>query len=243
MTTKAGEYWVDGEDDGLWAMLEDLVGQVWGEPFTLLLERDAFKPLASHATTRRPTAQQVRGFARLLAATVQLLHTGPSPRIRPTGEFEAPIVATRTCDGFGMWPWTADIWQTPQVGDTCPFDGWFRDDPADSDDELDPGHEFVPTLLRVLSAIPSAAWSQLTIARRVCLAADLGELIRISNDLEDSSFGTIATGVLIRVCAGDADLINVARIAGEALEHHWGPLSFAFQMEQIQELSERLLRS
>lgn len=243
MTTEAGEYWVDGEDDGLWAMLEDLVDQVWGERIIPLLERNAFDPMAPFAGASRPTAQNVRGFARLLAATVQLLHACPSSRTGPGGELETPMVWMRTCDGFGMLPWTADIWQTPQLGDTNPFDGWFRNDPADSDDELDPSHEFVSTLLQVLSAIPSGAWSQLTVARRVCLAADLGELIRISIDLEDSCFGTSASGVLIRVCAGDADLINVARIAGEALEHLWGPLSFAFEMEQIQELSERLLRS
>lgn len=216
-------------------MLDDLVRKVWAEGFVVLAESGAFDPENPSVTRPTPDVQDVRGFARLVASAVQLLHAEDAQDFR-SGIL--PISTFRTCDGFAV-PGSSieENWQVLQFAGSNGFDGWI---PTDSDDT---DHEFVCELLQVLAMIPSASWDQLTPARRICMAADLGELIRISIDIDEGALNRLAATVLVHVCAGDGALIDAAQIAGEALEYRWGEGFFAIDLNSIRSLSGRLRRA
>jgi tetratricopeptide (TPR) repeat protein len=232
---EGGTDWEDSDEGAHWLMLDDLVRKVWGESFVALLERGAFDPESPAPTSPTPGVQDVRGFARLVASAVQTLHAKDAQDFRSG---LVPISFFRTCDGFTD-PGSSieENWQVRQFAGSNGFDGWI---PTDSDDT---DYEFVCELLQVLAMIPSASWDQLTPARRICLAADLGELIRISIDTEEGALNGLAATVLLHVCAGDGALIDAAQIAGEALEHLWGERFFAIELNSIRSLSGRLRRA
>jgi len=181
--TSPDEWWEGSDDEAHWRMLEVLVRQVWGERLTPLFERGAFSPENSSLTTPKPSAQNVRGFARLVASAVQLLHSEDQGAV-----------------------------------------------------------EFVQDLLQVLSMIPSSSWDQLTAARRVCLAADLGEILRISLDADSDEIcpSDLAATVLVQVCAGRNGLLDVAQLAGENLGNRGDGHVFEQYIESCRTLSRRI---
>jgi len=181
--TSPDEWWEGSDDEAHRRMLEVLVRQVWGESLTPLFERGAFNPENSSLTTPKPSVQNPRGFARLVASAVQLLHS----------EDQGAVA-------------------------------------------------FVQDLLQVLSMIPSSSWDQLTAARRVCLAADLGEILRISLDADSDEIGPsdLAATVLVQVCAGRNGLLDVAQLAGENLGNRGDGHVFEQYIESCRTLSRRL---
>ena len=248
-STSSDEWWEESDEGAHWLMLDDLVRKVWGESFVALAERDAFDPENPSLTRPTPSVQDVRGFARLVASAVQLLHAEDLGALESRGLLEigkAPVIhdgqlpSIGVDDGFGF-PGVQfeNNWRIRHVDGSNGFDGWSWI----GDEETD--IEFVQDLLQVLSMIPSSSWDQLTAARRVCLAADLGEILRISLDADsDEGCSTdLAATVLIQVCAGRNGLLDVAQLAGEALGGRRGELFFKQYIESCRRLSGRLRRA
>lgn len=95
-------------------------------------------------------------------------------------------------------------------------------------------------LLRVLTEAPEATWSRLTPARRICLVADLGELLRIMIHLGQAEGISETARALAQVCDGDKDLVEVARIAGESLHHSGSRQAFDKMIDRVRSWEQLL---
>jgi tetratricopeptide (TPR) repeat protein len=239
-SASAAEWWEGSDDEAHWRMLEVLVRQVWGESLTPLFERGAFNPENSPLTTPKPSVQNVRGFARLVASAVQLLHSEDQGVLKigmPPLIHDGQLPSIWVGDGFGSPAGQFESnWRIRDVDGSNGFDGWS----GTVDEESD--IEFVQDLLQVLSMIPSSSWDQLTAARRVCLAADLGEILRISLDADSDEIGPsdLAATVLVQVCAGRSGLLDVAQLAGENLGNRGDGHVFEQYIESCRTLSRRI---
>ena len=85
---------------------------------------------------------------------------------------------------------------------------------------------FTYNLLESICAVPRESWTKLTDARRICLIADLGELLMVISELSGGDITNRAAGALGLVCDYDDELITIGEQAGLALPYRDGALEF-----------------
>jgi hypothetical protein len=92
---------------------------------------------------------------------------------------------------------------------------------------------FTYNLLESICAVPRESWTRLTDARRICLIADLGELLMVISELSGGDITSRAAGALGSVCNYEDDLISFGEQAGLALPYQNGRMEFDSGIDSI----------
>lgn len=92
---------------------------------------------------------------------------------------------------------------------------------------------FTYNLLESICAVPRESWTRLTPARRICLIADLGELLMVISELSGGDITSRAAGALGSVCNYDDDLISIGEQAGLSLPYQDGRMEFDSGIDSI----------
>jgi hypothetical protein len=92
---------------------------------------------------------------------------------------------------------------------------------------------FTYNLLESICAVPRESWTRLTPARRICLIADLGELLMVISELSGGDITNRAAGALGSVCNNEDDLISIGEQAGLSLPYQDGRMEFDSGIDSI----------
>ena len=92
---------------------------------------------------------------------------------------------------------------------------------------------FTYNLLESICAVPRESWTRLTPARRICLIADLGELLMVISELSGGDITSRAAGALGSVCNYEDDLISIGEQAGLSLPYQDGRMEFDSGIDSI----------
>jgi hypothetical protein len=92
---------------------------------------------------------------------------------------------------------------------------------------------FTYNLLESICVVPRESWTRLTDARRICLIADLGELLMVISELSGGDITSRAAGALGSVCNYEDDLISFGEQAGLALPYQDGRMEFDSGIDSI----------
>lgn len=116
---------------------------------------------------------------------------------------------------------------------------WWRWMLADKDRRPRSGYEddnFTYTLLEAMLGLDGQVWELLTDSRRVCFAADLGELLRSVQEIGGGDV-EIRAADLIHVVCGDSALLDVAERAGGDLAYPASEAEFRNRMRQLRTIA------